>query len=199
MKIWKWLLLTVTALASYAFALLNPFTAPAPGIDVFTPTAYNESLTPTPALTAPSPTETAVPSTPTAAPTATPIPAEVYRLQPGSPVYLPFFRQPELGCAWTGVAGQIFDAQGEPVTGIVVVVEGALGDTPVDAVTVSGAAPAYGPGGYELQLGQQPIAAAGTLSLLLYDLDGVPLIQPLSFDTRAGCTQNLVLINFQQQ
>jgi hypothetical protein len=147
----------------------------------------------------PSPTQTAVPSTPTAAPTATPIPAEAYRLQPGSPVYLPFFRQPELGCAWTGVAGQIFDTEGEPVSGIVVVVEGALGDTPVDAVTVSGAAPAYGPGGYELQLGQQPIAAAGTLSLLLYDLDGVPLIQPLSFDTRAGCTQNLVLINFQQQ
>jgi hypothetical protein len=69
----------------------------------------------------------------------------------------------------------------------------------VDVVGVSGAVPAYGPGGYELQLGTKPVSTSGSLNLTLYDLDGAPLIQPLPFDTKAACSQNLVLINFQEQ
>jgi hypothetical protein len=135
MKIWKWLLLTFTALASYAFALLNPFSQPIPGVEVHTPTAFIASATPTLEVLAPTATGVAATLAPTPtltrtpAPTATPTPIAHYGLQPGSPAYLQMFRQPELACSWTGVAGQIFDRDGQPVTGIVVVVEGKLDST----------------------------------------------------------------------
>jgi hypothetical protein len=210
MKIWKWLLLTVTALVSYAFALMFPFEGELPGIETAAPTAIVVSLTPsaepfTPTATqtaAPEPTVTATPQ-PTFTATPTPVLAPTlvvqYRQQPGTPAYIQMFRQPELGCNWMGVAGQVFDVEGQPISGIVVVVTGAIGEQQVDLVGVSGAVPAYGPGGYELQLSAKPLATSGTLAMTLYDLDGVPLIEPLLFDTKSSCSQNLVLINFQEQ
>jgi hypothetical protein len=200
---WKWLLLTVTALGSFAFLLMFPHGWGPPAVETAAPTARVETLVPTSEPVAPTtapslaPTFTPAP-TRTAVPTQTPTFVAQVRLQPGTPVYLPFFRLPEVGCNWLGVAGQIFDREGQPLAGIVVVVQGQLGETRVDAVSVSGAAPAYGPGGYELQLADAPIASTASLAVTLYDLDGAPLIEPLPFDTHSACTQNLVLINFQQ-
>jgi hypothetical protein len=210
MKIWKWLLLTVTALVSYAFALMFPFQGQLPGLETTAPTAIVESLTPSvepftataTQTAAPDPTATATPQ-PTFSVTPTPVLAPTlvvqYRQQPGTPAYIQMFRQPEQGCNWMGVAGQVFDRDGQPASGIVVVVTGAIDGQPVDLVGVSGTVPAYGPGGYELQLSAKPLASSGALAITLYDLDGLPLTAPLLFDTKAACSQNLVLINFQEQ
>ena len=119
-----------------------------------------------------------------------------YRLQPGSPTWLPNFIHPEAGCNWLGVAGQVFNLEGNPVTALVVEVGGSLGGAQVQSLSLTGVAPAYGPGGYEVNLGDRVIDSSAALFLQLKDLSGKDLSDRISFDTFADCSRNLVLINF---
>ena len=120
-----------------------------------------------------------------------------YRIQPDNPFFIPNFAYPESGDNWLGVAGQVFDSEGNPVDHIVVVVEGTLGGEEIEEISLTSVNQAYGPGGYEIILGNSPIASNGTLFITLYDLNDTRLSTPFYFYTYADAQKNLILINFQ--
>lgn len=120
-----------------------------------------------------------------------------YQLAEGSPVYTVNFAHPEAGCGWLGLAGQVFDAQAAPLLNLVVVVEGYLGETPVEGLALTGSSPAYGPGGYEIVLGSLPVESSKALTVSLFDLEGNLLAPRVALDTYADCGKNLILVNFE--
>jgi hypothetical protein len=159
-----------------------------------TPTSTSTKV-PTKTLT---PSKTPLPtSTSTPTKTATKVVMQ-YAVQSNSPVYMQNFAHPELGCNWSGVAGQVFDAEGDPVENLVVVVEGTLNNQVVDLIglTSGSLASDYGIAPYEVQIASQVVASQGTLSVTVYDLTGKALSDPVSFNTYADCSKNLVLVNF---
>jgi hypothetical protein len=122
-----------------------------------------------------------------------------YALSEGSPKAMAstaFY--PDLGCKWAGVAGQILDAAGQPVppATVLVVVGGVLNGETVELLSLNGAAPQYGLSGYEVVLGDVPIASQGSIYIQLFDPQGTPLTDRIYFDTFGACEQNLILINF---
>lgn len=132
---------------------------------------------------------------PTAIPTIIPVEVLVYT-QPQSPVYLVNFLHPELGCQWTGVAGQIFNTVGKPVNGIILEVSGRVDGFEILALGMTGTSLPIGPGGYEIKLGDQPFDSQGALSLRVFDRDGNQLNEALPLITYKDCRKNLILINF---
>lgn len=129
-------------------------------------------------------------------PTTAPAPTFNYEMQAGSPSYVPNIFRQELGCSWMGVGGQVFDTGGQPVTGLIVEVTGELDGRQVLELSISGGAPQYGLGGFEITLADQPIASQDSLALVLYNLQNEPQSEKIYFDTLNDCTHNLVIINF---
>ena len=165
--------------------------------ETISPIAVTHTPTLTEIVTATS-TSTPIPeATSTATFTPSPIPV-IYYLQEGSPAYISNFAHPEKGCNWLGVAGQVFDLNSEPVINIVVNVQGQLGGRNLDEIAITGIPEAdiYGPGGYEIQLADQVLPSSGTLVIQIFGLDGVPLSQPIPFNTYNDCSKNLIIINF---
>ena len=215
---WFWNILTVLVLVSTLCMLcgfmmvflnpqvgFNPFPPPTlpPTLSFPTPTAtlpvvtLPPTWTPTPTITpTPAPSPTAVPN-PTAIPSPTLSPTPYpYELQPGTPTYTSskIFHSDQ-GCNWLSVAGQVLDTSGKPVV-VNVLVRGELAGTPVELLTISGTAPNFGPGGYEIQLADHPIASNHTLHIQLLDPNGLPISPQIYFDTHDICDENIVLINF---
>jgi hypothetical protein len=116
----------------------------------------------------------------------------------GTPTGIPNFVQPASGCAWTGLGGQVFDLQGQPVVGVVVRVTGTLGGAPVDAAVLSGSSVKFGPGGYEVELAKKAVASNGSLHIQLIDLSGAPLSPALALQTAADCGSNLQVVNWRK-
>lgn len=184
-------------------AVQMPTLTPTP-LQILPPTwTPSPTVTPRPTIT-PTFTPTSTPTTPPTAteiPTPTPLPAEMvlYELKAGSPKAMAsttFY--PDLGCKWAGVAGQIFEANGEPVSpaSVLVVVGGILNGKTVELLSLSGTAPQYGLSGYEVVLGDVPIASQQSLYIQLFDPQGQPLTNRIYFDTYGACDQNLILIDF---
>jgi len=138
---------------------------------------------------------TATPVVPTKTPTTTPNP---YGLQSGV-FYSTNFLYPELGCNWMGIAGQVFDQNGIPVNNLVVSVKGMLDGKSVDLLALTGMAPDYGPGGYEIKIADKVIASKGSLKVIIYDLQGNPLSDAVLLDTFSDCSQNLIIVNFKKK
>jgi len=199
---------------------LNPFPpATLPAILEFptatvTPVRFLQSTwTPSPTL---EPTATYTPQpTPTSPPTETPFvlftpspaPQETqptggmpFVISPGTPVStssVAFY--PQEGCNWLGIAGQVFDVSGAPVSGLQVLLGGTLAGGAVDLISLTGLANAYGTAGfYEFELGDTPIASRGTLWVQLLDQAGLAMSDKIYFDTFDTCENNLVFINFRQ-
>mgnify|MGYP006296820205 CR=1 FL=1 len=166
-----------------------------------TATAVPDTPTPAPTATAP-PTRTPVPTASATAttaptPTATAVP---FGIQSGSPSYSENFAHPEAGCDWLGVAGQVFDQQGDVVRKVVVRLQGTFqGEPPLESLAVTGPENAYGPGGFELQISTSPADTEGELSAQLFDLDGNPLSEPFPLTTHDNCQKNLILLNFKER
>lgn len=98
-----------------------------------------------------------------------------------------------------GVAGQVFDKDENPVTYLVVIVEGTLDGVSFESLTLTGlASEYYGVGAYEIELDDKPIDSTASLSITLYDLGGQVLSTPFYFETFANNLKNLILINFRQ-
>jgi hypothetical protein len=151
---------------------------------------------PSPATEVPTTIPTPIPTnTPVLVNSPTPVP-RAYKVQPNTPTYLQNFAHPDKACNWLGVAGQVFDKSGNPVQNLVVGVVGELSGNHVDQLGMTGAARAYGPGGYELVIADKAVDSTGSLNAQLFDLDGTPLSDPFSFNTAADCKKNLILINF---
>lgn len=179
-----------------------------------TETKIPPSPTPEPAATKIPPTHTAEPS-PTSAPSATlkpsPTPTHTpeptftptpfpYGFQEGNPTYMTNFAHPEDGCDWLGIAGQIFDRNGEVVTDVVVKAGGELnGESILNTLSMPGAAKAYGPGAYELVLSTTPVYSEEAVWIQLYDLHANPLSEKSYLTTYAACDKNLILLNFVEE
>jgi hypothetical protein len=129
--------------------------------------------TPTPEPTA---TDTPLPDTPTPGPTA----EAPFVVQPGSNVLVANFAN-DSGCAWMGVAGQVFDKDRNPLVGISVHVEGQLAGQLVDQSSLTGSNPRIGPAGYTVNLSDHPIASSGTMWIQLSDTAGLDLSEQVYF------------------
>lgn len=137
---------------------------------------------------------------PEAGPTETLLPAATpftpaYTVQPGTPITTTDFLHPEASCAWTGLSGQVFDAAGQPLSGLVIEVVGEYDGEPFSRLGMTGAAAKLGAGGYEVKLSDLPIQDAQTFQAQVMD-DGQPLSEPFTFSILPGCENNLVLLNF---
>lgn len=107
------------------------------------------------------------------------------------------FAHPEEGCGWLGIAGQIFDRKGEVVKDVVVKAGGTLNGEPIlNSLSMPGAAKAYGPGGYELVLSDDPLDSEEEVWIQLFDLSSHPLSEKTYLTTYAACDKNLILLNF---
>ena len=107
---------------------------------------------------------------------------------------------PEMGCGWMGAAGQVFDLQNRPTSGVNIQLGGLLANRPFTMITtLTGTAPQYGLGGYEFKISDKPIESYGTLWVRLVDQTGTPISARTHFDTPGTCTLNLILINFQKK
>ena len=141
------------------FNVFNPFPLPTPVSTIALPTPTETSTpgppTRTPTLTptitpTPGPTDTPAPTltpsvTPTWPPTKTPSPTppRVTR-SPWPFTYELRLTTPQLGCNWTGVAGQVQDLDGNPLVGYPVHVWGAGIDRVVTAGADAGLNTRYG-------------------------------------------------------
>ncbi len=161
----------------------------------------------------PEPSDTPIPTN-TPRPTSTPFVTDTLppsaknpepSLTPGGMSYViqgePQFIQDfaDRGCQWTGVAGQVFDIKGSPVTGLIVQLGGSLNGKFFETQTfLTGLAPQYGPSGYEFTIADGPIASDQDLWVQLVDQTGLPLSNKIYFSTVDDCTKNLVLLSFKQ-
>jgi hypothetical protein len=199
---------------------LNPFPPPtlpaAIALPTLTPTPRGvlpATWTPEPTLEpsqtpTPRPTATALPTeTPfslfpdTATPTETQLPGSMpFDVAQGSPAAIASTTfHPEAACNWMGVAGQVLNLSGAPVsTGIIIKLGGVLSGKFIDLTSLTGTARQYGEAGYEIMLADKPAASNGTLWVQLVDQAGLPLSDRIYFDTYDDCNKNLIFINFKQ-
>ncbi len=164
-----------------------------------TPTSPIQQMTPTPSSTTIAPTELP-PNQFTLEPEQTSVPfLPEYILQNGSPIFTINFAHPNEGCNWLSVAGQVFDSIGRAQTELVLFLGGTLEGKTIDTATLTGLAPAYGPGGFEIKLSDHPVASSQSLYIQIFDMDGNQLSEKIYFDTKSSCEENIILINFVSQ
>jgi len=118
-----------------------------------------------------------------------------YLTQSGTPLGMENFLHPTQACDWMGVAGQVFNLEGQPKTGYVVQVGGELEGSNVLFIAMTGGNTSVGVGGYEIVLTDHVVASTQKLWVQLFDLEGKPLSDKIRFDTYADCEKNLILIN----
>jgi hypothetical protein len=99
------------------------------------------------------------------------------------------------GCNWLGVAGQVYDVEGDDPIGSGQYRVHVWGSA-IDERPVVGGAPAYGPAGYEQFLFDAP--AVRDYNVQLETVNGTAVSQVYQVQTRASCNQNLMLFNFVQ-
>jgi hypothetical protein len=124
-----------------------------------------------------------------------------FSLQQTNPYYLKNFTHDDLGCDWLGVAGQIFNGDGQIQKDIVIRAGGEInGKRVVEEMVMPLAEPeidlAYGPGGYELTLADAVADSTGEVWIQLFNLEGDPLSEKIYLTTYGDCLKNLILLNF---
>jgi hypothetical protein len=166
---------------------------PAPATPTMLPTvvpvvvATETSVAPTAIVVAPETTPTST-TEPTTAPTAF-----TYTLQEGSIGYTTQFAYPDLGCGWMGIAGTVFDAEGNAAENMIVHVDGPDGFA-IDAI--AGTRPEFGPAGYEVTLANAPTNSDQMYVVQLLDVFGEPVSERYAVTTFNDCDRNLILVNF---
>jgi hypothetical protein len=119
-----------------------------------------------------------------------------YIVQIGTPLGTANFIHPEAGCNWTGIGGQVFNLEGQPVTGLIVQVGGVLSGAQFLSLGITGNSPALGDGGYEVKLADHPVATKDSLWVQLFDASGNPLSHRLYIETYDVCDRGFILLNF---
>ncbi len=162
-------------------------------------TATQEETTPT-ETSSPRPTATST-NTLTAQEAAIRLMAEInftrfFEVQEGTPVTMSNWAHPEAGCNWLSVAGQVFNLENDPEIGFIVEAGGNLEGEPILGLSLTGLGSVYGPGGYEIQLADQPIVSQDQVWVQLKDEAGNPLSYPIYFQTYDNCDKNVILLNF---
>jgi hypothetical protein len=151
----------------------------------FTPKPPTPTRTPRPTVifTLP-PTATDTPGPPTA--TLHPYP---FKLSEDGVTYTRYFFSSE--CNWLGIAGEVVDQEGNPITGISVVLNGGGLN---NVVTTSGNAPDYAPSGWEHFLDSQP--KVGDFTIQLWH-QGQPVSELVEVRTSKDCRRNLAYLIFE--
>ncbi len=204
---------TMAALLINPYLSFNPYPPPTAAATLGPPTATSTpeitlppawtatvTVTPGPSLT---PTITLTPTiepSPTLDETQAAIltsPAFPFVVQQGNPVLIPNIAN-ELECDWMGVGGQVFDADGSPIIGLSVHLEGVLEGQFLSVDTLTGSASSLGPSGYVFNLADAPSATEGDIWIQLGDTSGVPLSDQLFIDTSEACDENFILVNWRQ-
>ena len=106
--------------------------------------------------------------------------------------------RPQLGCEWLVIAGQVWDLQDAPVTGLTLHLFGELDGYTIDRFVLTGSAAAYGESGYEFALENLLVDSEDSLFIQLVDTNGLPLSHPYAIQTFNDCQRNLILVNFKQ-
>jgi hypothetical protein len=119
-----------------------------------------------------------------------------YKLQPGSPLAMENIFHQERGCNWMGIGGQVFGESGQPIGMLVVEIGGQLDGEKKEALTLTGSASQWGPGGFEFDLAEKPILSSGSLWVQVLDLEGNPLSERVYIDTFDDCERATVMVNF---
>jgi hypothetical protein len=193
-------------IAYFAFLWRNPYST-LNLFPPFTPPPIIVSETPLPTLTftpsntpTPIPTDTPAPTlTPTPLPTDTPEPLVeataasgfAFSLQGGRTI---FVANPEGrgGCNWSSIAGTVADATGQALNDYQIRI---LGET-INETVISGTAPGYGPGGFELQVDNEAFDAEFAVQLL--DPAGTPVSDVITTTTSSRCDWNISVLRFVQ-
>ena len=187
-----WLLMFIFGLGPYAVPPQSTTTPTVTGPLAPSPTAsVTQTLTPIPTST---PTQTLTPTI-----TLTP----TLELRPfilmGEPETMSSaLIRPELGCEWLVIAGQVWDLQDAPVTGLTLHLFGELDGFTIDRFVLTGSAAAYGVSGYEFALENMLVDSEDSLFIQLVDANGLPLSHPYAVQTFDDCQRNLILVNFKQ-
>ena len=188
-------LATIAAIAYFGLLWRNPY-HPLNPLPPFTPLPIIITTTPLPA------TETLVPTETEPAPTVTFTPIGVEVVLPTAPSAFPYtlaeldteYTQSASGCDWSAIAGSVLDAQGAGVNDLIVRVRGEESDFTGQAL--SGSAPDFDPGGFEIQLADAPQLAPFVVQL--FSADGTPLSAEYLVVTSDQCEQNTVVVRFTQ-
>ncbi|MBI1258460.1 MAG: hypothetical protein GC204_13415 [Chloroflexi bacterium] len=190
------------------YSTLNPLAPPTPLPVVITATyTPSATFTASPTLT---PTLTLTPTAiPTLAPTLTftPIFLEGFSTPQGTPpptddtnVYqfglqrdhVLYITNPDArgGCNWSSIAGSVMNYDGSALNGYGVHV---VGDG-VDQTVATGSAPGFGPGGFEVPLGN--VARDAQYIAQLIDPQGTPVSPVYTVVTRSDCDFNIAALRF---
>jgi hypothetical protein len=102
------------------------------------------------------------------------------------------------GCAWQGVAGQVFDPLGTPIPNLQIHLEGILDGKSLSQNATTAHLPIYGDGAYVFTLGETPLPSENTIWIQLLDNTKRELSDRIYLKTYEGCDRNLVLVDFQQ-
>ncbi|MFZ2097493.1 MAG: hypothetical protein WAV05_12720 [Anaerolineales bacterium] len=188
----------------------NPALAPATAtvaprftlVPSWTPTQETNQATDTPGSTHTPLITSSVLENPTMmAPTVTESAGDfAFIVQQGSPSAIAGSQfHPDVGCQWSGIGGQATSLNGEAVRGLFVQLGGSLpGIDHIDNITMTGLAPQYGAGGFEITLSNELVATDHTLWIQLLDQQNLPLSDKIYFNTYADCEKNLIIIYFDQ-
>ncbi len=96
------------------------------------------------------------------------------------------------GCAWSSIAGQVFDLTQGPLIGLVIQV---TGDN-FQQIALSGSERRFGASGYEIFLNSTPVEAEYVVQLR--STTGMPLSEPYVVKTLSSCDHNIAIVNFLQ-
>jgi len=180
---------------------LGPYSTPSQPTE--TPT-LNVILAPSPSSPSATQTLTSVPTstpTPTLTPTITQTPTLELRpfILMGEPETMSSaLIRPQLGCEWLVIAGQVWDLQDAPVTGLTLHLYGELDGYTIDRFILTGSATDYGESGYEFALENMLVDSEDSLFIQLVDTNALPLSHPYALQTFDDCQRNLILVNFKQ-
>ncbi len=102
------------------------------------------------------------------------------------------------GCSWLGVAGLVYDLSHNPLNNLVVQVQGKLSGNTIDKEQITGTLSGNKDGGFEIQLGGEPVLSLNSLRIQLLDGNRNPISDKITFNTYAACDKNLITVVFIQ-
>ena len=190
-------LATLALIAYFGLLWVDPYTSLNP-LPPYTPLPVLITTTPLPPTASPIPSETPIP------PTMTELPVPVVAPPTFTPAPFPFTldefgvdyqaNSRDSGCDWSSIAGSVTGLDGAGLDDYSVRIRAQ--DGPLNATVATGAEPEFGPGGFELKLGDAAQLAPYIVQLL--DPDGAPVSEEYLVVTSDQCDQNVVLIHFVQ-
>lgn len=122
--------------------------------------------------------------------TGTPLPFD-FVLRDNSVTYTQNFAN-DAGCDWAGIAGTVFDLDGNHLTDVLVHVFG----NGIDQMVASGSNRDYGRSGWEVVVGTAPTDF--TFTAVIEDEDENPLSEYITVEMIDDCSNNLALLIFDQ-